>query len=217
MDWNNDGLKDLISGDTNGSVWFFKNTGSANKPELAKGVQVKAGGKVIKKGTGYENSVKIGTYSKLHFGDIDGDGLRDLLIGNTDKLLVYKNIGSMTNPVFAAPVDFKNKGGGFPDRSSPYVIDWDEDGVNDLLVGTDNGRVLFYRNTGSNDKPKLAAEKKVNLDFGGGVKTMRHRFDLTDWNNDGKLDIIMGEYHSSTDENGERKPSGGVWVFLGKN
>jgi len=216
VDWDNDGLKDLISGDTNGSVWFFKNTGSANQPVLAKGVQIKAGGKVIKKGTGYENSVTIGTYSKLHFGDYNGDDLRDLLIGNTDKLLVYKNIGSRNKPVFAAPFELKNIGGGFPDRPSPYVFDWDEDGVDDLLVGTDMGEVFFYKNTGTNDIQRLASGKEVKLDFGDKQRYMRHRFDIVDWNNDGIHDIIMGEIHSSMDENGKRQPSGNVWLFLGK-
>ncbi|MCP4727273.1 MAG: VCBS repeat-containing protein, partial [bacterium] len=198
------------------SVWFFKNTGSADQPVLAKGVKIKAGGKVIIKNTGYENSVRIGTYSKLHFGDYNGDDLRDLLIGNTDKLLVYKNIGSINEPVFAAPFELKNIGGGFPDRPSPYVFDWDEDGVDDLLVGTDRGEVFFYKNTGTNEMQRLASGKKVKLDFDYEQIPMRHRFDIVDWNNDGILDIVMGEFHSKIN-NGKRSTNGNVWLFLGKN
>ena len=47
MDWNNDGKKDLISGDCHGNIWTFINIGSDKSPELARGVRVKADGKPI--------------------------------------------------------------------------------------------------------------------------------------------------------------------------
>ena len=47
MDYNNDGKTDLIAGDSKGQVWIFLNVGTRDKPELAKGVRIKAGGKPI--------------------------------------------------------------------------------------------------------------------------------------------------------------------------
>jgi hypothetical protein len=38
----------------------------------------------------------------------------------------------------------------------PHVGDFDADGTNDLLVGTSGGRLLVYRNTGTNAEPVLA-------------------------------------------------------------
>ena len=46
-------------------------------------------------------------------------------------------------------------------HAAPCVVDFDGDGVNDLLVGQFGGGVLWiYRNEGTNARPKLAAGVK---------------------------------------------------------
>ena len=46
-------------------------------------------------------------------------------------------------------------------HAAPFVVDWDGDGVKDLLVGQFGGGVLWiYRNEGTNSRPKLAAGVK---------------------------------------------------------
>jgi hypothetical protein len=50
-------------------------------------------------------------------------------------------------------------------HSSPWVVDVDGDGVNDLVVGDFSGLFHFYRNEGTNKQPRYA--KAGNLQAGG--------------------------------------------------
>jgi hypothetical protein len=46
-------------------------------------------------------------------------------------------------------------------HAAPYVVDFDGDGVRDLLVGQFGEGILWiYRNVGTNQQPKLAAGVK---------------------------------------------------------
>lgn len=219
MDWNKDGKKDLISGDTKGQVWVFLNTGTDEAPELAAGIRVQVGGEPIvaaryaKGGSASNTKNMMGTYSKLHYGDWDGDGLKDLLIGQTgtsdENVLFYKNIGTENAPKFAGPEPLELPGPKMS-RPSPYVVDWDQDGKQDLLFGTERAKVYFFRNTGTNENPKLEKGKQLDLAGGDFSKGYRCRIDVTDWNEDGKLDLLVGNFYSY------KKPMGGnIWLFLG--
>lgn len=62
-------------------------------PDLAPGVRVVAGGEPI--------DVDIG-HAAPYFGDFDGDGLNDLLVGQfgDGKLRIYRNVGTRGEPKF---------------------------------------------------------------------------------------------------------------------
>ncbi len=227
MDWNKDGKKDLIAGDTKGQVTLFLNTGKAQKPRLAKGVPIESDGKPITaKQTSYKvenNRVVVDKetpgsnpladiYSKIHVADWNGDGLDDLLVGHEATIIFYKNVGSATEPKLAAPVKLESPDGAWLPRSSPYVADWDGDGVQDLLVGIErDGFPLFYRNSGSNREPKLEKGVPLKLEGGDGFEgSYRLRLAVCDWNNDGKLDLLVGNIFGGPD----RQLGGNVWLFL---
>lgn len=230
MDYNNDGLTDLIAGDSAGQVTVFLNKGTKAKPVLAEGIKVKSDGKEITPTrTTYKavngkavvdktikGSHKLSeVYSKLHMGDWDGDGLGDLLVGHSTTIVMYKNIGTKDAPKFAAPVKVVSPEGKFPMRPSPFVVDWDGDGTNDLLVGTEYAKVYFYKNEGTNQKPKLAKGEELSLKGDGFDKGYRCRIDVTDWNNDGKKDLLVGNFYSSRAA-GKNSNGGNVWLFLGE-
>jgi len=204
VDWNGDSKKDLLCGDASGKVLVFINTGTAEKPVLAAGVPVLAAGKPI---TG--NKTK---YSKIHYADWNGDGLKDLMIGQDgpgagSSMFVHVNAGTAKEPKLGKPQEILLPGPRMT-RPSPYLVDWDRDGNVDLLCGTDSNRIYFFRNTGTH-KPYAMG---VPLKLEGFKKNCRCRLDVTDWNNDGKLDLLVGDFNSSA----RGKSTGYIWLFLGK-
>lgn len=73
------------------------------------------------------------------------------------------------------------------------VVDWNHDGLLDLLVGGSKGQVLFYRNLGTKINPVFGPPRLVLLDDGrpldvGWSSAPR----AIDWNQDGKLDLLSG-------------------------
>jgi hypothetical protein len=213
VDFNNDGKKDVLAGDTKGQVWMFLNTGTDAAPVLAEGVRLESNGNTIV-GSSSDKAGVMGVYSKLHYADFNGDGLDDILIGHTagsgHDIVMYKNIGTKSAPKFDKPVPV-DLAGLKVSRPSPYVFDWDGDGKLDLLLGTEKAAVYICRNVGTNKEPKLEKGKKLDLVGDGFDKSYRCRIDVADYNSDGKSDIIVGNFFSS------QKPMGGnVWVFLRK-
>jgi hypothetical protein len=231
VDYDSDGKLDLVAGDTEGNVWFFKNIGTKTAPKLAAGVKVQADGKEITGRSSDSGSVLsalvpsddsnslAGTYSKLHLTDWYGTGKLDLLIGHNnvknggDEIVIYKNIGTATAPRYAAPVKWNNPDLETVSRPAPYVVDWDGDGKRDMLVSTDDGKVLFLRNVGTSATPVFAKPEALKLEGIGDC--IRTRVAVADWNNDGKLDLLVGTYYYG--QGADKKSAGGnVWLFLRK-
>ncbi len=107
------------------------------------------------------------------FGDIDSDGDVDLIIGNLDgNLHLFVNQGSAASP------NFTYSGSGINDNtntlidvgqsSTPFLIDMNEDGLLDLLVGEKNGNINYYQNTGTASSPIFTL---IDDTFGGIVAT----------------------------------------------
>jgi hypothetical protein len=76
-------------------------------------------------------------------------------------LTLLASVAFAATPVFDAPVAIEANGVpinvGYGGNASPFMIDWNGDGKQDLLLGQfDGGKVRYYENVGTNFAPEFA-------------------------------------------------------------
>jgi len=140
VDWNLDGRHDLLIGAGDGRLRLYLDTAAAGEPQLAAALVIQQEDADL---------VVPGGRSSPAFADCDGDGRRDLLVGNTaGKLLLYGNVGTDADPGFSSYIEVLADGRviDLPGeaRSRPFVCDWTGSGQIDVLVGSAEGLVYFY-------------------------------------------------------------------------
>jgi large repetitive protein len=181
-DLDHDGDLERIEGLESGGVAVRNNNGDAVTASWLGAV------------TGAFGLPSAGFYDTPTFGDLDGDGDLDALVGdNTGALTYYQNTGTALAPAYAAPVAGAalglTAGGTF---SAPTLVDIDSDGDLDVLVGRSDGHVYLYVN---NAQPVASAfysppeGNPFNLTSDG----FRNRPDLVDIDHDGRLDAFIGD------------------------
>ena len=137
VDIDNDGDFDAFVGESNGTVKFYRNNGTATVPVFA----ADAANNPL---AGFN----VGYYAAPAFADIDNDGDLDAFVGEYyGTVKFYRNNGTATVPVFAADAA-GNPLAGFDVvwNAAPSFVDIDNDGDLDAFVGEWLGQVSFFEN-----------------------------------------------------------------------
>lgn len=189
FDYNNDGLKDFILGNTgryaNGELrsrlMLFQNIGNANYPKY----------KIIN-----EDFLNFSSVSNINnlactFGDLDADNDADLIIGNANgELLYYENtpVSGISNFTLADP-NYQGIDIGY--NAAPQLVDVNRDNLLDILIGTSVGRIKYYQNIGT----AQAAQFVLITSTFGNVFTGMSGIVLTDGYCTPQLFDVNGSYH----------------------
>jgi hypothetical protein len=132
--------------------------------------------------------------------DLDRDGKLDLVVGAQGGVLLYRNEGTATKPVFSAPVAVQANGKNITAGTESVGVAWvdfDGDGVPDLAVFNGVARTItFYRTTTKTGPIALAegvlAQTSAGTTFVAASDEVP--LDIADWNGDGKPDVITGRF-----------------------
>jgi hypothetical protein len=141
---------------------------------------------------------------KINPFDWNEDGKKDIIAGSdSGRIYVYLNAGTNKEPLFDKAAEIS--GAEIMRFSKPSVVDWNNDGKKDILVGARSGEVSVFINRGDNQLPIFGGEIKLNdgeFDVGSFSSPA-----MVDWNGDGKKDLVVGNR------------SGKIFLFLniGKN
>ncbi len=155
LDWNNDGMLDIVSGGLDGLIHVYYNCGCGGS--VPPRFSTSSAGGVFAQENGHDLQVPSGRSSPVIM-DFDGDGKKDVLSGNTDgQILFYRNTGLDALPMFSGYSLVRSNGqpialGPVGLRTRPSVCYWTggghfgpKDGYWDLLVGYGDGKVRLYR------------------------------------------------------------------------
>ena len=157
-----------------GMLYLYRSTGKLT----ADGTPIFAEGQPIMMEKGH---IYPGSLSVPSVADWDGDGALDIVAGNSEgRLLFFKNYGTNAAPAFGnyeylcsdgEPICFRagyyevqgplEAGWGY---LCPNVVDWNGDGLLDVVFSSNEGKFEYMINEGTATEPKLGRRRAIQLD-----------------------------------------------------
>ena len=201
LDADGDGIKDILIApnqeekdtkiEQTKQVWFYKNKGSNSFPDF----------KFEKKNYFTDKFLDHGEYTAPVLKDIDNDQDLDLIIAtNGDhtktedknyRLVLYRNIGSVKQPVFKLEnEDLWRLSSDSIRFLSISFGDLNGDGKQDMIAGNYFGSLYFYKNIGTSTTWAFTTPIK---NYGNVRVGERSTPQIIDLDKDGKLDLVVGE------------------------
>ncbi len=226
IDWDGDGDIDLIAGNTAGYVGFIENLSGPGvaRPKFAAPRRLSVNGETIRIMAGPNGSIqgpieaKWG-YTTLSVADWDGDGLPDIVANSIwGRVIWFRNLGPRTAPQLARAEAVEVDWPGSPPRpawnwwqpgprelitqwrTTPVAVDWNRDGLMDLVMLDAEGYLAFWERERRNGRlflrpPRRAfcdeAGAPLRLNAGAGGKSGRRKLCVVDWDGDGQLDLLV--------------------------
>lgn len=169
VDVNGDGLQDLLVAnffaykpvlDKESRVAYYRNTGTAENPVFT----------FVTYNQFNLISFGLGLRVVPTFGDIDGDGDLDMIVGDeTGRIHLFTNAAGAGNTMNFTTQSFnlQDEDGGIIDVgtfSAPTLVDLNRDGLLDLVIGNKNGLLQYYQNMGTATNPSFVL---MNSNLGG--------------------------------------------------
>jgi hypothetical protein len=196
MDVNNDGKRDLlvapntdIEAENKTGVLLYLNEGEDLQPDFQF-----AEGAFLQK-----EMLDFGTGAYPVFFDFDQDGDLDLVVGNAGyytpqglkgQIAVYRNIGSNANPSYRLiSDDLANISNLNLRYLFPTFADLDGDGREDMLLGTQQGNLLHFKNISISGDAEFELQTDNYQGINTGTFSAPQFFDL---DRDGRNDLIIG-------------------------
>lgn len=160
VDIDNDGDLDAFAGTFFGVIRYFRNSGTATSPTYME--ETGAGNPL--------DGVALNFFSAPAFVDIDNDGDQDVVIGDYyGAIRFYRNTGTASSPIFIEETGGSNPVNGINVgyQPSPTFVDIDNDGDQDLFLGTAYGDIIYYQNTGTASAPVFVQQTGISNPFNG--------------------------------------------------
>lgn len=223
VDWDGDGDEDLIAGNSAGFIAQIENLDGGNPPKWAPPRYLEVDGQPIRIQAGKNGSIqgpaeaKWG-YTTLSVADWDHDGQLDLIVNSIwGKVIWYRNLGGKPAKLAAAqPIEVEWAGAPPKPawnwwnpqgkelvtqwRTTPYVIDLNQDGLNDLVCLDHEGYLAFFERKQAGEGYKLLPGQRIFTDPNGQPLRLnaksaggsgRRKLCFADWDGDGRLDLLI--------------------------